>query len=115
MATKAKAGKKGPASANGVPASPDVLTLAEAAAFLRVPNEVLVREAESGRVPGRKLGSEWRFGRAKLLDWLAQPEPGGAGGRKSMSSVIGAFKDDETLEPMVEEIYRQRKQHRVGS
>ena len=31
-----------------------------------------------------------------------------------MLAVIGAFKDDETLEPMVEEIYRERKRNPVG-
>jgi excisionase family DNA binding protein len=65
-------------SAKGKPkakAAGDVLTLAEAAAFLRVPEDGLRRDADAGRVPGRKVAGEWRFGRAALLEWLSRPEP----------------------------------------
>lgn len=47
-----------------------VLTLAEAATLLRVGEDALVRLAEAGEVPGRRLAGEWRFSRAALLAWL---------------------------------------------
>jgi excisionase family DNA binding protein len=50
---------------------PEVLTLAEAAELLRVEVEALRAWAEAGDVPGRRLGGDWRFRRAALLDWLA--------------------------------------------
>lgn len=40
--------------------APDVLTLEQAAAL-----------AEAGELPGRRIGSDWRFPRAALLEWLA--------------------------------------------
>jgi excisionase family DNA binding protein len=56
----------------------EVLTLEEAAAFLRVPAGMLGAEAEAGRVPARRIGSEWRFSRAALLAWLAGGGPIGS-------------------------------------
>jgi hypothetical protein len=115
MAAKAKPKAKGAASANGVPAAPDVLTLAEAAAFLRVPTDGLLADAEAGRVPARRVAGEWRFGRAQLLDWLGGREPEDEAARVArLLSVAGSLADDETLLPMMEEIYRERKRHPVG-
>jgi excisionase family DNA binding protein len=52
----------------------DVLTLEEAAALLRVDEGALQRLATRRGVPGRRIGDEWRFSRAALLEWLASPE-----------------------------------------
>jgi excisionase family DNA binding protein len=49
---------------------PAVLTPADAAALLRVGEDVLVGLAESGEIPARRLGDEWRFSREALLAWL---------------------------------------------
>ncbi len=48
----------------------DVLTLAEAAALLRVEEAPLAELAAQGAVPAQKIGSEWRFLREALLEWL---------------------------------------------
>jgi excisionase family DNA binding protein len=48
----------------------EVLTLQEAAELLRLDAEKLTQLAEAGDVPGRKLGDDWRFTRAGLLNWL---------------------------------------------
>jgi excisionase family DNA binding protein len=53
-------------------APPEVLLPGEAAALLRVDEGALVRAAEDGSLPGRRIGDEWRFSRAALLDWLAR-------------------------------------------
>ena len=49
----------------------DVLTSAEAAAFLKVGNRTVLDEAKRGRLPGRRVGKEWRFSRRVLEQWLA--------------------------------------------
>ena len=51
--------------------SPDVLTAKEAAKFLRTRPETLKRLARQGRVPGVKLGHEWRFWRDDLVDFMS--------------------------------------------
>ena len=50
-----------------------VLTLAEAAELLRVPEDGLKADAVADRVPGRLVAGEWRFHGAALLRWLGQP------------------------------------------
>ena len=48
-----------------------MLTLEEAARFLRVSLGELGQLADWGQVPGRRIGGHWRFSRAALLAWLA--------------------------------------------
>jgi excisionase family DNA binding protein len=81
-----------------------VLTLAEAAKFLRVKKTVLQKLAQQGRVPPRKVGNAWRFSRAGLDVWLR----GGIDPDIALLQQAGLFKDDETLMPMPEEIYKAR-------
>ncbi len=49
---------------------PEVLTLAEAASYLRVPEEELLRLAEQQDVPAQRIGGEWRFLKRALGHWL---------------------------------------------
>jgi excisionase family DNA binding protein len=53
---------------------PEVMSAEQAAEFLQVPEKIVVELAESGKLPGRKLGSLWRFSRDALVNWLATPE-----------------------------------------
>ena len=53
------------------PAEPhDVLTLEQAAALLQVDPAEVAALAEAGELPGRRIGGDWRFPRAALLEWL---------------------------------------------
>jgi len=54
----------------------DVLTLEETAAMLKVSTDAVRVRAEEGDIPGRLFGKEWRFARAAVLAWLADPESG---------------------------------------
>ena len=51
--------------------SPDVLTPAQVAELLQVPEDEVVSLAEAGTLPGRQIGEHWRFSRPALIDWLA--------------------------------------------
>ena len=53
----------------------EILTLAEAAAFIRVSEKTLGEMARARRIPSQKVGREWRFLRSALKDWLV----GGSG------------------------------------
>ncbi|KKL70111.1 hypothetical protein LCGC14_2108170 [marine sediment metagenome] len=58
----------------------DVLTLDEAAAFLRLHRNTLRKLAQDGKVPARKYGAQWRFSRRLLEEHLrerSQPDPDG--------------------------------------
>ena len=120
MATK----KEPTAEANGTSAAaPGVLTLAEAAAFLRVSDEGLRSDAESGHIPARKVAGQWRFVKATLLEWLSQAEPNGKLVRTGADLVeylrrVHATSDyretvDET-EAFIDKIYADRKANSLG-
>jgi excisionase family DNA binding protein len=85
---------------------PEVLTLAEAAAYLRVQEADVVRMVGPRGLPGRLVGSEWRFSKMALEQWLrTPPEPSS---KESLLALTGVWKDDPDIEEMLQEIYRQR-------
>jgi len=53
---------------------PEVMNAEQAAQFLQIDEAVVVEMAEAGKLPGRRLGSAWRFSRAALVAWLSGPE-----------------------------------------
>jgi hypothetical protein len=118
MATKTnrKPGPTKKAERNGPPpaSNSEILTLAEAASFLRVPEKGLEADAVAGRVPARLVAGEWRFSRDALLEWLRQPETKPKSSKERLLALAGMWKDDPTVDEMVEEIYRQRKAQPIG-
>lgn len=50
---------------------PEVLTAQAAAELLQLERKVVLEMAEAGKLPGRKLGTEWRFSRTAIIAWLA--------------------------------------------
>lgn len=103
--TKTKPVTPSTLSPNGVPAG-DVLTLAEAAAYLRVSEVAVLRATRVDKLPGRVVGEEWRFLKSALQEWLKSPLP--AGDRATLLAWAGAFKDDPFLDDIVKEIYQNR-------
>jgi len=51
----------------------DVLTLEDAAAYLKVEYGAIRRLLKEQGLPGRKIGDEWRFLRGAIADWLRAP------------------------------------------
>lgn len=49
---------------------PEVMTLAEAADYLRCHPSTIYRMLKRGEIPAMKLGSDWRFTRATLAEWV---------------------------------------------
>ena len=105
-ATKTKAAKK-PKGANGAVVMPtDVLTLAEAAAYLRVEEEQILSLVRTQELPGRRFGEDWRFLKSTLQAWLSTPQP--LSGKEALLAMAGKFKDDPDLEEICREAYRKR-------
>jgi excisionase family DNA binding protein len=50
---------------------PEVMTAAQAGELLQLAEKVVLELAEAGTLPGKKLGTQWRFSRAAVLAWLA--------------------------------------------
>ena len=70
MKKKQKRGRATPLA----PADPDVLNSEGAAEMLGVSKRLVVRLAGQDRIPGRKVGKEWRFRRTEILRWLSEPD-----------------------------------------
>ncbi len=49
---------------------PNVLTLIEAAVLLRMSTRTIVKLALARKLPGRKVGNQWRFLRSELEAYL---------------------------------------------
>jgi excisionase family DNA binding protein len=59
-----------PVRENGrLPAS-DILTLEEVASYLRLTPQTIYKWAQEKRIPGAKLGKEWRFRKSIIDRWL---------------------------------------------
>ena len=84
----------------------EVLTLAEAAAYLRVTEREILRLARKQGLPGRRVGNDWRFLKAGIDSWLGRPEiPSQA---QFWQTHFGALKDDPYLADIVRGAYRKR-------
>ena len=59
------------------PTDPDVVSLAEAASRLGITTKTLSAELNARRIPGRKVGREWRLHWPTVVEWLKQSEHGG--------------------------------------
>ena len=49
-----------------------VMTSVEAAEYLKMHVKTVCRLAKEGKIPAKKVGSEWRFLRQVLDSWLAE-------------------------------------------
>jgi excisionase family DNA binding protein len=104
--TKPQSRTKGKRKVAGPAQLPDVLTLSEAAAYLRVSEEAVVRLVGPDGLPGKLIDDEWRFSKSAIQEWLATPPKPSS--REAVSSLAGAWKDDPEIDKMLEEIYRKR-------
>jgi len=59
---------------------PESMTADEAADLLRVSKNVIHRAIQTGRLPGAKVGNQYRILRSNLLAWLEASPSGGNGG-----------------------------------
>jgi excisionase family DNA binding protein len=50
--------------------APEVLTAAQAGELLQLDESAIVKLAEAGELPGKKLGAVWRFSRTALVAYL---------------------------------------------
>lgn len=86
----------------------EVLTLEEVAAYLRLPADVVLRQATHGSLPGRKIEDNWRFLKSAIDLWLSvQP------GRIALLQQVGVFADDPLLPELRSTIYQERGRSEV--
>jgi len=49
-----------------------IMTIKEAAQFLKVNNMTVYRLANKGKIPASKVGKQWRFSQQKIEQWLLE-------------------------------------------
>jgi excisionase family DNA binding protein len=101
-----KKGRNGAIAAGDSDAKGDVLTLSEAAAYLRVEEKQMLNLVAHGDIPGRRIGNEWRFLKSGLHEWLgrAARQPG----KEALLALVGVWKDDPDIDQIVREAHRRR-------
>lgn len=82
---------------------PDVLTLEEVSAYLRLPAETVLRQTLQGNIPGRKIEDYWRFLKDAIDDWLRSQSS-----RTVLLMQAGALADDDSLVELRATIYEAR-------
>jgi excisionase family DNA binding protein len=98
--------KKGTTSPSSNGTQGEVLTLAEAAAYLRLPEESVLKLVDEQGLPARRLANEWRFLGAAIRQWLSGAPPRHS--KEAQLAVAGARKDDPYVEAELSEILRKR-------
>jgi len=48
----------------------EVMTIEELAAYLKIPKSTLYKQVQEGKVPGQKIGKQWRFGKKAIDRWI---------------------------------------------
>ncbi|MBI1917954.1 MAG: helix-turn-helix domain-containing protein [Planctomycetes bacterium] len=86
----------------------EVLTLAEAAAFLRFPEADVLRLVDEQGLPARRLANEWRFLKAGIQHWLSIGSPKPRSSKEALLALAGKYKDDPDLESILQEAMRRR-------
>jgi hypothetical protein len=89
---------------NGSPG--DVLTLAEAAAYLRFGEADVLRLVDEQGLPARRLALEWRFFKPAIAHWLSTLPP--KGNKDGIWGAAGSLKDDPCLDEMLKAIEHLR-------
>ena len=82
----------------------DVLTLEEAAKFLRLSTKEVRELGRQGRIPFQKIGRNYRFLKVALIDWLRN-----ANTAKKAWAQFGAFADDSTMPELRKIIEENRR------
>jgi excisionase family DNA binding protein len=87
----------------------EVLTIEEVANYLRLPEDVILKEAVQGHLPGRKIADTWRFLKEAIDDWLRSQDS-----RAILLSQAGALEYDESIDKLLENIYKERGRSEIA-
>ena len=61
----------------------DIFTVQELARYLRMQPVTIYKHAKAGKLPGFKVGANWRFKKATIDCWIAQQEEKKRAGRET--------------------------------
>jgi len=53
-----------------------VMGIAEVGKYLNIPKSTVYKLAQEGKIPGQKVGKQWRFLRSAVDKWLSEGNKG---------------------------------------
>ena len=59
--------------------SETVMGIAEVGKYLHIPKSTVYKLAQEGKIPGQKVGKQWRFLRSAVDEWLSEGQRGSTG------------------------------------
>ena len=86
----------------------EVLTLSEAATYLRLPEREVISAVHSQGLAGRLIGGEWRFLKSAIQKWLSTGSLSPRTSKEALLAAAGSFREDPDLDGIVEEAMRLR-------
>jgi len=89
---------------------PDILTLEETSAYLRLPIETVLHQASVGNIPGRKIENDWRFLKVAIDDWLRSQSS-----QAILLQQAGSLADDDSIAELRTTIYQARGRSEVDA
>src|SRR5438132_10149616 len=84
----------------------EVFTLAEVAGYLRASEADVLQMVREQALPGRQIGTEWRFLKCAVQAWLAQPFSRDK--REGSWASAGSWKDERYLDELLQNIFLGR-------
>jgi hypothetical protein len=84
----------------------------EAGEYLHVPEESVLAEAESGRLPGQQIDGQWRFIGLALAHWLMEGSRPAAGSKEAPSAGTTGTKfarEQEAFRTMLPDLLRTHR------
>jgi Helix-turn-helix domain len=87
---------------------PNILTLEETAAYLRLSPETVAQRVLQGDIPGQYIDNTWHFLKPEIDRWQRTHDK-----RATLLRQAGALADDDTLENLQADIDRARQQWTV--
>ncbi len=56
----------------------EIMTIEELSGYLKIPKSTLYKLAQEGKLPGQKIGKQWRFGKRSIDRWINDDQSGEA-------------------------------------
>lgn len=48
----------------------EIMTIEELSKYLKIPRSTLYKLVQAGKLPGQKIGKQWRFGKKSIDQWI---------------------------------------------
>ncbi len=58
------------------PKTDEIMTIEELSDYLKIPRSTLYKRVQEGKLPGQKIGKQWRLGKKSIDHWINNDNTG---------------------------------------